>query len=74
MLLPWIVPEVVTALTWRSIYDPIFGGLNPILMQLGHYRPSGGMAGRTGIGDAKRDRGQCLERHTFLYHSAAGRS
>jgi len=35
MLLPWIVPEVTTALTWRSIYDPIFGGLNPILMQLG---------------------------------------
>lgn len=35
MLLPWIVPEVVTALTWRSIYDPIFGGLNPILMGLG---------------------------------------
>jgi multiple sugar transport system permease protein len=35
MLLPWIVPEVVTALAWRSIYDPIFGGLNPILMQLG---------------------------------------
>ncbi|MCC6803173.1 MAG: ABC transporter permease subunit [Anaerolineae bacterium] len=35
MLLPWIVPEVVTALTWLSIYHPIFGGLNPILMQLG---------------------------------------
>ncbi len=35
MLLPWIVPEVVTALAWRSIYDPIFGGLNPILMQFG---------------------------------------
>jgi len=35
ILLPWIVPEVVTALTWRNIYDPIFGGLNPILMQLG---------------------------------------
>src|SRR6476659_8220454 len=35
MLLPWIVPEVVTAMAWRSIYDPIFGGLNPILMQLG---------------------------------------
>jgi multiple sugar transport system permease protein len=33
--LPWIVPEVVTALAWRSIYDPIFGGLNPIMMQLG---------------------------------------
>ncbi len=35
ILLPWIVPEVVTALTFRSIFDPIFGGLNPILMQLG---------------------------------------
>jgi multiple sugar transport system permease protein len=35
MLLPWIVPEVVTALTFRSIYDPIFGGLNPILLSLG---------------------------------------
>jgi len=35
MLLPWIVPEVVTALAWRSIYDPLFGGLNPILQSLG---------------------------------------
>lgn len=35
MLLPWIVPEVVTALAWKSIYDPIFGGLNPILLGLG---------------------------------------
>ena len=35
MLLPWIIPEIVTALAWRSIFDPIFGGLNPILMGLG---------------------------------------
>jgi multiple sugar transport system permease protein len=35
MLLPWIVPEVVTAMAWRSIYDPIFGALNPILLSLG---------------------------------------
>jgi len=35
MLLPWIVPEVVTAMAWRSIFDPLFGGLNPILLQLG---------------------------------------
>ena len=35
MLLPWIVPEVVTALTWRGIFDPIFGLLNPILMSVG---------------------------------------
>jgi len=35
MLLPWIVPEVVTAMAWRSIFDPIFGGLNPLLLSLG---------------------------------------
>ena len=35
MLLPWIVPEIVTALAWKSIFDPIFGALNPILMGAG---------------------------------------
>ena len=35
MLLPWIVPEVVTALTWKSILDPLYGGLNPILLATG---------------------------------------
>lgn len=35
MLMPWIVPEIVTALAWKSIYDPIFGGLNPILTGIG---------------------------------------
>lgn len=35
VLLPWIIPSVVQALTWKSIYDPLFGGLNPILMAIG---------------------------------------
>lgn len=35
VLLPWIIPSVVQALSWRSIYDPLFGGLNPILLNLG---------------------------------------
>ncbi|NMA99585.1 MAG: sugar ABC transporter permease, partial [Phyllobacteriaceae bacterium] len=35
MLLPWIVQEIVTALAWKSIYDPLFGGLNPILQGVG---------------------------------------
>ena len=35
VLLPWVIPDVVAALTWRGIYDPIFGGLNQILLQLG---------------------------------------
>ncbi len=33
VLLPWIIPTVVTALAWRSIFDPIFGGLNKFLVQ-----------------------------------------
>jgi ABC-type sugar transport system permease subunit len=35
ILLPWIIPTVVTALAWRLIYDPIFGGLNKILVATG---------------------------------------
>ena len=35
VLLPWIIPSVVQALAWRSILDPLFGGLNPILLGLG---------------------------------------
>jgi multiple sugar transport system permease protein len=35
VLLPWIIPTVVTALAWRLIYDPIFGGLNKILTATG---------------------------------------
>ncbi len=35
VLLPWIIPSVVQALAWRSIYDPLFGGLNPLLMNIG---------------------------------------
>ncbi|HEX5501842.1 MAG TPA: ABC transporter permease subunit [Thermomicrobiales bacterium] len=35
ILLPWIIPEVVAALTWRGLYDPVFGGLNLLLESLG---------------------------------------
>jgi multiple sugar transport system permease protein len=35
VLLPWIVPEVVAALTWRGLYDPVFGGLNLLLLSWG---------------------------------------
>jgi multiple sugar transport system permease protein len=35
VLLPWIIPEVVAALTWRGLYDPVFGGINVLLLKLG---------------------------------------
>lgn len=31
ILLPWIVPQVVQALVWLAIYDPVFGALDTIL-------------------------------------------
>ncbi|MGN6697221.1 MAG: ABC transporter permease [Thermomicrobiales bacterium] len=32
ILLPWIIPTVSAAFTWRLLYDPIFGGLNKALV------------------------------------------
>jgi multiple sugar transport system permease protein len=43
ILLPWIVPEVVTALAWRFLYDPVFGGLNLTLQAL--HQLTGGLLG-----------------------------
>jgi ABC-type sugar transport system permease subunit len=34
LLLPWVMPTVVTALTWRWIFDGTFGVLNHILLNL----------------------------------------
>lgn len=35
LLLPWVVPTVVTAFTWRSLLDPIFGSVNSLLTDAG---------------------------------------
>jgi multiple sugar transport system permease protein len=34
-LVPWIVPSVVIALTWKSLLDPVYGGVNQFLIQMG---------------------------------------
>ncbi len=31
LLVPWVVPTVVTAFSWRSLLDPIFGSVNSLL-------------------------------------------
>ena len=38
VLLPWIIPHVVIALTWRNLLDPIYGGVNQFLIQTGYHR------------------------------------
>ncbi|MCO1655678.1 ABC transporter permease [Pseudonocardia humida] len=35
LLLPWVVPTVVTAFSWRSLFDPIFGSVNTLLTDSG---------------------------------------
>ncbi|WP_439381196.1 ABC transporter permease [Amycolatopsis lexingtonensis] len=35
ILLPWVIPTVVTAFTWRSLFDPIFGSVNVLLTDSG---------------------------------------
>jgi multiple sugar transport system permease protein len=40
LLLPWVLPEVVTALTWRWFFNPILGPLNKGLFALGLSDPA----------------------------------
>ncbi|WP_433536515.1 ABC transporter permease subunit [Micromonospora sp. CA-249363] len=35
LLVPWVVPTVVTAFSWRSLLDPIFGSVNNLLTASG---------------------------------------
>ncbi|GAA0476366.1 sugar ABC transporter permease [Paractinoplanes deccanensis] len=35
LLMPWVVPTVVTAFSWRSLLDPIFGSVNVLLTDSG---------------------------------------
>lgn len=40
LILPWVVPDVVAALTWRGLFDPINGPLNGGLLALGLGTPT----------------------------------
>jgi len=35
MILPWALPTIVNAVMWRLIYNPEYGSLNALLVQLG---------------------------------------
>jgi multiple sugar transport system permease protein len=35
LLVPWVVPTVVTAFSWRALLDPIFGSVNALLTASG---------------------------------------
>ncbi|NLF11002.1 MAG: ABC transporter permease subunit, partial [Anaerolineaceae bacterium] len=35
VLLPWIMPDIVRAITWKSLLDPLYGGISRLLITLG---------------------------------------
>lgn len=35
VLLPWIMPDIVRAITWKSLLDPLYGGVNRFLVDAG---------------------------------------
>jgi multiple sugar transport system permease protein len=84
ILLPWIIPTVVTALAWRLIYDPIFGGLNKILAATGIGeimvalniidRFPRLLAGEYESGDVVDHPRQCVEGDPLLHHQPSRRS
>src|SRR3981081_848472 len=41
VLLPYIIPEIVRALAWRILLDPLFGALNYILVNVLHLTTKG---------------------------------
>src|ERR671938_872951 len=41
VLLPYIIPEIVRALAWRILLDPLFGALNYILVDVLHLMSKG---------------------------------
>ncbi|MDQ6671705.1 MAG: ABC transporter permease subunit [Chloroflexota bacterium] len=41
VLLPYIIPEIVRALVWRILLDPLFGALNYILVNVLHVMTQG---------------------------------
>jgi multiple sugar transport system permease protein len=41
VLLPYIIPEIVRALAWRILLDPLFGGINYILVNVLHVTDKG---------------------------------
>ena len=38
MLLPWVMPEVVVAIAWKGLLDPLHGGVSYLLLHLGLLR------------------------------------
>ena len=73
VLLPWIVPTVLSALAFWWIYDPQFSIISYLLVDVLHLRTTNiDFLGSSVAGAVLADRGQYLARHSLCRDLAAG--
>ena len=73
VLLPWIVPTVLSALAFWWIYDPQFSIISYLLVDVLHVRTTNiDFLGNALAGALLADRGQHLARHPLRRDLAAG--
>ena len=73
ILLPFIIPTVLSTFAWKWMFDPTFSVLNWMLFHLGHHPHPDQLAGRPDPGDGLGDHRQCLARRAVLRDQPARR-
>ena len=73
ILLPFIIPTVLSTFAWKWMFDPTFSVLNWMLFHLGHHPDPHQLARRPDHGDDFGDHRQCLARRAVLRDQPAGR-
>ena len=71
MLLPFIVPTVLSTFAWRWMFDPTFSVLNWLLYQTGFITTKLPFLSDGDLRHVVRHRGQHVARHAVLRHHAA---
>ena len=74
ILLPFIIPTVLSTFAWKWMFDPTFSVLNWMLFHARHHPHPDQLAGRSGPGDGLGDHRQCLARRAVLRDQPARRS
>ena len=73
MLLPWIIPTVLSTLAWQWMFDATFSVFNWMLLNAGLISKRILWLGDGVTGDGVSDRGERVARHAVLRHHAPGR-
>ncbi len=74
ILLPFIIPTVLSTFAWKWMFDPTFSVLNWMLFHRRDHQDPHQLAGRPAPGDGLGDHRQCLARRAVLRDQPARRS